>query len=137
MGDGVNPCCDSCSGTCMLWRVYGCVSTGFAKQYERIGRIDLSRRYRKFAVVVSAFIHGCYDLILSVELPTIAFYTYTIAMFVLAFRLLRKMFRYGSSTYRMKKSPAKGRMPGHRFRGPGTYYEKVLSMLIYLSSISC
>ena len=64
---------------------------GFAKQYERIGRIDLSRRYRKFAVVVSAFIHGCYDLILSVELPTIAFYTYTIAMFVLAFRLLRKM----------------------------------------------
>lgn len=43
---------------------------GFAKQYERIGRIDLSRRYRKFAVVVSAFIHGCYDLILSVELPT-------------------------------------------------------------------
>ncbi len=64
---------------------------GFAKQYERIGRIDLSRRYRKFAVVVSAFIHGCYDLILTVELPTIAFYTYTIAMFVLAFRLLRKM----------------------------------------------
>lgn len=28
---------------------------GFAKQYERIGRIDLSRRYRKFAVVVLAF----------------------------------------------------------------------------------
>ena len=25
MGDSVNPCCDSCSGTCMLWRVYGCV----------------------------------------------------------------------------------------------------------------
>lgn len=64
---------------------------GFAKQYERMGRMDLSRRYRKFAVVVAALIHGCYDLILSVRLPEIVFFVYTIAMFVLSFRLVRKM----------------------------------------------
>lgn len=64
---------------------------GFAKQYERMGQLILSKRYRRLAVVVAAVIHGCYDLILSVKLPAVVFYVYTIAMFVLAFRLLRKM----------------------------------------------
>lgn len=80
-------------------------------------------------LVVSAFIHGCYDLILSVELPTIAFYTYTIAMFVLAFRLLRKMSWIWDDTYRMKKVLKMGDA-GSPLSRAGTYYEKVLSMLI-------
>lgn len=64
---------------------------GFSKQYEHMGQSVLSKRYRILAVVVAAVIHGFYDLILTVELPMPVFFVYVIVMFVLAFRLVRRM----------------------------------------------
>lgn len=64
---------------------------GFAKQYERMQQTALSKRCRVLAVVVAALIHGCYDFILSVKVPFLGFVAFVIVMFVIAFRMVRKM----------------------------------------------
>lgn len=65
---------------------------GLAKRYEYAGDLDMSKKYRKYAVVVPAAIHGAYDFIASVnwDYSFFLFIAFVIAMFVVALKMIKK-----------------------------------------------
>ena len=66
---------------------------GMAKRYEGIGQTQTSARYRKYALLVPALIHGFYDFCLSMETAFFSaiFIPFILLMFVLAFMLVKKL----------------------------------------------
>jgi len=66
---------------------------GLAKKYDLQGNQSKSSFYRKLAFFMPVLTHGTYDFLASLpyEWSSIAFYAFLIAMFVVAFRCVKKL----------------------------------------------
>ncbi len=66
---------------------------GLAKRAEREGRLAQSGSFRILAVLLPAFLHGCYDFIAATGYrhSIWAFIIFVIILFVISFRMVRKM----------------------------------------------
>lgn len=66
---------------------------GFAKQYENAGFPGKSKACRAMAFLFPVFLHGCYDFaaVMGAQHYTWIFFVFIVVMFVLAFRLVRRL----------------------------------------------
>lgn len=65
----------------------------FAKKYDQRGQYDLAKQCKVLAVLLPAFLHGCYDFIASIENMHYAwiFVTFVAILFAVAFRLVKRL----------------------------------------------
>ena len=68
---------------------------GLAKRYDRAGKEGRSSFFRKLSLLAPALLHGCYDFIATDETTGYAMYflVFVVALFAVAFLLVRKMSR--------------------------------------------
>lgn len=68
------------------------VMYGIAKRYFIAGNYEASAKYRKLSLLVPAFLHGTYDFLTTLgSVFSIIFIVFIVAMFIIAFRLVKSI----------------------------------------------
>lgn len=67
---------------------------GMAKRYQQMGRQKQSKTFRKLAVAVPVFLHGCYDFIATDSGITWVFVVFVAALFYAASHMVKQLSKY-------------------------------------------